>query len=282
MGRRAVSPAGVTKVRNASWARSTITGAEGIGMRRVIRVLLVPAALLALAGCGSAVKNVIASVSASHSISLPTDQPTTAPPTPVASPTVQPTTPVPTTPVATTPAATTAAPSPTSTGTGSTSTPAWLWLILALVVIAGLTFILIARAASKRKAVTGQWRSAVTDVYARGSALHDAMASVEWPSGTAPDQAQGEAQARWADIQNRADDLAQTLYRMRETAPDEDSRIRVDDVLGSLQAVRTAMNAERAPGAGPAQNEMSRSRLYSFARSLRALRGDEPAGPGMP
>jgi hypothetical protein len=244
-------------------------------MRRVIWVLLVPVALLALAGCGSAVKNVIASISASHSISLPTDQPTTAAPTPVASPTVQPTTAVPTTPEATTPVATTAAPSPTSTGSTSTSTPAWLWLILALVVIAGVAFILIARASSKRSAVSGQWQSAVTDVYARGSALHDAMASVEWPSGPTAGQAQG----RWLDIQNRADDLAQTLYRMRETAPDQDSRMRVDDVLSALQSVRSAMDAERSQGGGTERNEYSRTRLYAFARSLRALRGD-PQGPG--
>lgn len=266
-------------------------------MRGVIRGWLVLVALLVLgglvAGCGSTVRNVIASVAPSHSISLPATVPAnpvdTVTPSPVASPTVPPTTAVPTTPAATTPAATTpaattpaattAAPSPAPAS--STSTPAWLWLILALVVIAGLAFIMIARASSRRSAVAGQWRSAVTDVYARGSALHDAMASVEWPSGSATNQVQGQAQARWADIQNRADDLAQRLYRMRETAPGEDSRIRVDDVLGALQAVRTAMNAERAPGAGPAQNEMSRSRLYSFARSLRALRGDVDQGPGM-
>jgi hypothetical protein len=182
--------------------------------------------------------------------------------------------------VATTPAATTAAPtpSPTSTSSTSTGTPAWLWLILALVVIAGVAFILIARASSRRSAVTGQWQSAVTDAYARGSALHDAMASVEWPSG--PGQAQGQAQARWVDIQNRADDLAQSLYRMRETAPDEDSRLRVDDVLSALQSVRSAMDAERTQGGGTERNEYSRTRLYAFARSLRALRGD-PQGPGM-
>ncbi len=247
-------------------------------MRRVIRVLLVAVVLVALAGCGSTVKNVIASVKASHSISLPTDQPATAPPTPVVSPTAQPTTPLPTTPVATTPAATTpaastAAPSPTSTGSTSTSTPAWLWLILALVALAGIAFILIARSAGRRSAAAGQWQSAVTDVYARGSALHDAMASVEWPTA-GQTVAQGQAQARWADIQNRADDLAQTLYRLRETAPDEDSRLRVDDVLSALQSVRTAMDAERSRGGGTERNEYSRSRLYAFARSLRALRGD--------
>jgi hypothetical protein len=258
-------------------------------MRRVIRGWLVPVVVLVLsglvAGCGSTAKNAIASLAPSHSISLPTNAPAspvdTVTPSPVLSPTtVQPTTPVPTTPVATTPAATTAAPtpSPTSTSSTSTGTPAWLWLILALVVIAGVAFILIARASSRRSAVTGQWQSAVTDAYARGSALHDAMASVEWPSG--PGQAQGQAQARWVDIQNRADDLAQSLYRMRETAPDEDSRLRVDDVLSALQSVRSAMDAERTQGGGTERNEYSRTRLYAFARSLRALRGD-PQGPGM-
>jgi hypothetical protein len=258
-------------------------------MRRVIRGWLVPVVVLVLsglvAGCGSTAKNAIASLAPSHSISLPTNVPAspvdTVTPSPVLSPTtVQPTTPVPTTPVATTPAATTAAPtpSPTSTSSTSTGTPAWLWLILALVVIAGVAFILIARASSRRSAVTGQWQSAVTDAYARGSALHDAMASVEWPSG--PGQAQGQAQARWVDIQNRADDLAQSLYRMRETAPDEDSRLRVDDVLSALQSVRSAMDAERTQGGGTERNEYSRTRLYAFARSLRALRGD-PQGPGM-
>ena len=260
-------------------------------MRRVIRRWLVPVVVLVLgglvAGCGSTAKNAIASLAPSHSISLPTNAPAspvdTVTPSPVSPTTVQPTTPVPTTPVATTPAATTPAattaaptPSPTSTSSTSTSTPGWLWLILALVVIAGVAFILIARAVSRRSAVTGQWQSAVTDVYARGSALHDAMASVEWPSGPTA----GQAQARWVDIQNRADDLAQTLYRMRETAPDEDSRMRVDDVLSALQSARSAMDAERSQGGGTERNEYSRTRLYAFARSLRALRGD-PQHPGM-
>lgn len=261
-------------------------------MRGVIRVWLLPVAILVLgvlvAGCGSTAKNVIASVAPSHSISLPANVPAspvdTVTPSPVTSPTAAPTTAAPTTaapttPAATTPEATTAAPtpSPASTSSTSTSTPAWLWLILALVVIAGLLFILIARASSKRSAVTGQWQAAVTDVYARGSALHDAMASVEWPSAG---QVRDQAQARWVDIQSRADDLAQTLYRMRETAPDEDSRARVDDVLGALQSVRTAMDAERSRGGGTEQNEYTRSRLYQFARSLRALHGD-PEGSGL-
>jgi hypothetical protein len=129
----------------------------------------------------------------------------------------------------------------------------------------------------RRSAAATDWRARVTDAYAKGSALHDAMAAVEWPSTGQPP---GPAQARWSDIQNRADDLAQALYRMRETAPDQDSRMRVDDVLAALQSVRAAMDAERAQGGGSEQNEYSRSRLYAFARSLRALHGD-PEGSGL-
>ena len=45
-------------------------------------------------------------------------------------------------------------------------------------------------------------------------------------------------------------------------------------MLASLQAVRSAMDAERAPGgAGPQQAETIRGRLYAFESSLRALRG---------
>jgi hypothetical protein len=47
-------------------------------------------------------------------------------------------------------------------------------------------------------------------------------------------------------------------------------------VLASLQAVRSAMDAERAPGgARPEQADVVRSRLYSFELSLRALRGSD-------
>jgi hypothetical protein len=88
--------------------------------------------------------------------------------------------------------------------------------------------------------------------------------------------AAGDAGARWADIQRRADDLTQTLYSLRETARDPDDQARIADVLASLQATRSAMDAERAPGgASPGQAEVVRSRLYAFEQSLRALRGSD-------
>jgi hypothetical protein len=54
--------------------------------------------------------------------------------------------------------------------------------------------------------------------------------------------------------------------------PDSADRARVDDTLASLQAVCSALDAERAPGgASLEQAGVVRSRLASFESSLRAL-----------
>ena len=93
------------------------------------------------------------------------------------------------------------------------------------------------------------------DAYARGAALYDAMSVAETPGALVA----ADARARWDDIQRRADSLAEQLYALREAAPDEAGRMRAEDLLASLRAVRSAMDAERAPlGAGPAQAEVVR------------------------
>jgi hypothetical protein len=131
----------------------------------------------------------------------------------------------------------------------------------------------IVSASRRRSATTADWRSWIIDAYAKGSALHDAMSVAETPGGMMA----ADAGARWADIQRRADDLAQTLYGLRDAVPDDGDSARINDTLASLQAVRSAMEAERAPGgAGPQQAEVVRGRLYAFEASLSALRaGDE-------
>ena len=166
----------------------------------------------------------------------------------------------------------TSAPTAAATGTAAPAASSgtnliWLWVLLGVVVLAGL-IALIARSGRHRSAAAG-WRSRLVDAYAKGSALHDAMSVAEAPGGLATT----DARARWADIQRRADDLAQTLYALREEVPpDSADRARIDDTLASLQAVRSAMDAERVPGgASPGQAEAVRSRLASFEYSLRAL-----------
>ncbi len=213
-------------------------------MRRSAKRLSLPVTLLAAgllaAGCGGAIS------------SLPS-RTATAParPSVTAAPTTQP------------PATGSAAPV-ASSGTSLI----WLWALLGVLVLAGL-IALITRSSRRRSATAEGWRSRLVDAYAKGSALHDAMSVAEAPGGLAA----ADATARWSDIQRRADDLAQTLYALREEVPQHSpDGARIAGTLASLQAVRSAMDAERAPGgASMEQADVVRSRLASFESSLRAL-----------
>ena len=247
-------------------------------MRRLTRILFLSAAILAAgcmaAGCGSTVKSAIASITPSRSASTPgaiastTATPTATTPSPTA------TTPSPTAAVSSAVAAPSVTAQPTGSpaaNSGAATSLLWLWILLGAVALVGV-IVLIVRSAGGRSAAAAGWRSRIIDAYAEGSALHDAMSVAETPSALAAD----DAAARWHDIQRRSDDLAQTLYALRESAPDEDNRARAADALASLQAVRSAMDAERAPGgAGAEYAEVVGSRLLSFEASLRALRGSE-------
>ena len=254
-------------------------------MRRLMRILFLSVAILAAgcmaAGCTSSVKSAIASISPSRSSTTPGTITSTAAPTPT--PTVTTAGPTVTTAAATTVTPTAAAssavtPTPTHTAavprrrTARTGTNLlWLWILLGALILVGL-IVLIVRSAGRRSATAAGWQSRIVDAYAKGSALHDAMSVAETPGALAA----GDAAARWGDIQRRSDDLAQTLYALRESAPDEENRARAADALASLQAVRSAMDAERAPGgAGAEYAEVVRSRLRTFEASLRALRGLE-------
>ena len=226
---------------------------------RLALLALVLAAGFLAAGCGnSSISGPISSLTPSRSISLPTVSRTPGPtPTEAATPTPE----APTQNAAPAPSS-----SPASTS-GSSSSLIWLWVglgVLALIVV----IVLIARS-GRRSDKAAAWRTRITDAYAKGAAVYDAMNIAERPGALAA----ADAGTRWADIQRRADDLAQMLYSMREAAPDEDSRDRVADLLTALQATRSAMDAERAPGgAGLGQEEVVRRRLFSFEAALRGIR----------
>lgn len=224
---------------------------------------------------GYNVKKALASLSPSKSlsVSLPTFPPKTRSPRPTTAPaTVQPTVTAPAVappPPPTSQAAPAAASQPAASGTDSSLL--WLWIVVGVLVLVAVVA-LIARHYGHRSAVAADWRAKVTDACAKGSALYDAMSMAEAPGAAAA----GDASARWADIQRRADDLVETLYALRETAPGETERARVTDVLASLQAVRSAMDAEHSPsGAGAQQGARIHDLLMSFDASLGALRAPE-------
>ena len=229
-------------------------------MRRSAKRLSLPVTLLVAgllaAGCGGTISSSIGSLP-SRTATAPARPSVTAAPTQPPGSTVT----------------VTSAPTAPATGSGAPATSSgtsllWLWILLGALVVAGL-IALIMRSGRRRSAAAEGWRSRLVDAYAKGSALHDAMSVAEAPGGLAT----ADAAARWSDIQRRADDLAQTLYALREEVPQHSpDGARIADTLASLQAVRSAMDAERAPGgASLEQGDVVRSRLASFESSLRAL-----------
>jgi len=260
-------------------------------MRFTIKGFSLPVVMLVagclVAGCGSSVKSAIGSatsraasaVSSATASATVTPTPTTPTPTPT-TPTAEPSTQTVTATETATATPTESATSPTpatspASGSSSGTSLLWLWILLGALILAGL-IAWIVTSSRRRSAATAGWRSRLIDAYAKGSALHDAMVVAEAPG----DLASPDARARWYDIQRRADDLAQTLYALREAAPDPEDQAGIGDVLASLQAVRSAMDAERAPG-GARQDlaEVVRRRLYAFESSLRALRADDEQYP---
>jgi hypothetical protein len=257
-------------------------------MRCTIKGFSLPVAMLVagclVTGCGSGVKSAIGSAtsraasaaSSATAGATATPTPTETPTTPTAEPSTETVTATETATATPTESITSPAPaiSPSAAASGSSSGTSllWLWILLGVLILAGL-IAWIVTAGRRRSAASAGWRSRLIDAYAKGSALHDAMVVAEAQG----DLASSDARARWYDIQRRADDLAQTLYALREAAPDTEDQAGIGDVLASLQAVRSAMDAERAPG-GARQElaEVVRRRLYAFESSLRALRaGDE-------
>ena len=236
-------------------------------MRRLARSPVLFAAVLSIgflaAGCGhSGAGGAIASFSPSRSISVPSRSASFSP-SATASATAQPSA----AQSATAPAPAAQPSSSPVSGSGSSSALIWLWIGIGAVVLIGI-IVLVARSSGRRSAAASGWRSRVIDAYAKGSAVYDAMSAAETPAA----RAAADAAARWSEIQRRADDLTQALYALQEAAPAEDDRARVTDVLRSLQAVRSGMDAERSPGgANGRQAEVVRSRLRTFKAALREL-----------
>jgi hypothetical protein len=144
-----------------------------------------------------------------------------------------------------------------------------LWGALGAAVLLGV-ILLATRSPARARPAAGaaSWHSRAVDAYAKGSAFDDAVRAAE-RQGVFTEA----ASIRWADLQRRADDLAETLYAMREIAPAGDRLVQAEDAILSLQGVRAAMDAQRSPGdAGSQQTGILHARLAALESSLNALR----------
>ena len=233
-------------------------------MRRLVKSVLLAAAIL-VTGCLAAacVQGASGAVTtASPSASAPAT--VTAPPSPTpsaASPPAAPSTAPPATPASSSPV-------PSS---GSGFNLIWLWAVLGGLVLVGI--IVLATRSPGRSAAAVNWRVRAGDAYKEGGHFDSAVREGEHQGAFLdPDS------ARWHDIQHRADNLTEALYILRDTARTEGRRAQVADALAALRAVRHALDAQSAPGGAAArQSGTLHSGLLALESSLNALRvGDDP------
>jgi len=146
-----------------------------------------------------------------------------------------------------------------------------LWAVLGGLVLVGI--IVLATRSPGSSAAAVNWRVRAADAYKEGGHFDSAVREGERQGAFLdPDG------AAWHHIQNRADNLTEALYILRETARTEGRRAQVADALAALQSVRYALDAERAQGrAGEQQSGAIRSGLLALESSLNAMRaGDDP------
>jgi hypothetical protein len=242
-------------------------------MRRLVKSVLLAAAILVTgclaAACAQSASGAVIVTSSPPAASGPATE--TAPPSP---------TPVPPSPTPS-PASPTAAPSTAAPATPASSSPAssggfsfnliWLWVILGAAVLVIIIVLATRSPGGSDEAVL--WRSRTAHTYEQGGAFDSAVREGE-RQGAYLDR----NGAAWHHIQNRAHDLTEALYILREEALTEGQRAQVEDALAAMQAVRYALDAEGAPGAASAQqSETLHARLAALESSLNALR--VPNGP---
>jgi hypothetical protein len=150
----------------------------------------------------------------------------------------------------------------------------WLWILVGVVVIVGIAVVLLVLRymGVRGSVVTGGWIAEAIDAYTKGMALHEALSAAVQPDAlAAPDSG-----TRWADIQRRADGLAQELHMLQNTAADPEDRVSAKDALGALQALRSALDDLGSAPRDAERVAAIRDRMAVFEKSLRALRAPHP------
>jgi hypothetical protein len=150
----------------------------------------------------------------------------------------------------------------------------WLWILVGVVVIVGIAVVLLVLRymGVRGSVVTGGWIAEAIDAYTKGMALHEAISAAVQPDAlAAPDSG-----ARWADIQRRADGLAQELHMLQNTAADPEDRASARDALAALQVLRSALDDLGSAPRDAERVAAVRDRMAVFEKSLRALRAPNP------
>jgi hypothetical protein len=133
------------------------------------------------------------------------------------------------------------------------------WALIALIAGAVVLLALIGWLIARSRGARGRYGRAVNDIYAEGVTVHDRLATLGPQPGAAI-----------AGVDPMLDKLTADARRLQPSAPNDQARAALEDLLRDLVAIRSAVSAIETTGAA-AETVDLQGRLASMRASLDRL-----------
>jgi len=130
------------------------------------------------------------------------------------------------------------------------------WALIALIAGAVVLVALIGWLIARRRGARGRYGQAVNDIYAEGVTVHDRLATLGPQPGAAI-----------AGVDPMLDKLTADARRLQPSAPNDQARAALEDLLRDLVAIRSAVSAIETTGAAAETVDLP-GRLASMRASL--------------
>jgi hypothetical protein len=130
------------------------------------------------------------------------------------------------------------------------------WALIALIVGAVVLVALIGWLIARSRGARGRYSRAVNDIYAEGVTVHDRLATLGPQPGAAI-----------AGVDPMLDKLTADARRLQPSAPNDQARAALEDLLRDLVAIRSAVSAIETTGAAAETVDLP-GRLASLRASL--------------
>jgi hypothetical protein len=130
------------------------------------------------------------------------------------------------------------------------------WALIALIAGAVVLVALIGWLIARKRGARGRYSRAVNDIYAEGVTLHDRLATLGPQPGAAI-----------AGVDPMLDKLTADARRLQPSAPNDQARAALEDLLRDLVAIRSAVSAIETTGAAAETVDLP-GRLATMRASL--------------
>jgi hypothetical protein len=155
----------------------------------------------------------------------------------------------------------TVSPPPETQKTNANNQDETNWALIALIAGAVVLVALIGWLIARSRGARGRYSRAVNDIYAEGVTVHDRLATLGPQPGAAI-----------AGVDPMLDKLTADARRLQPSAPNDQARAALEDLLRDLVAIRSAVSAIETTGAAAETVDLP-GRLTSMRASLDRVLG---------